>query len=276
MTGGDRWIRYTLLVACAVSVPAAGSEFDCLIEPKAVVKVGSPVPGLLKTVAVERGDWVKAGQVLGTLLSDVEEATERLAAARASSRAAVLSARAQVEYEEHRSARNEDLYRQNAISAQDMEKVDTELALRRLELQAAEEEQRIAALELDRVRAVLAIRTIRSPVDGVVMERTLSPGEFVVDEGRIATIARIDPLNVEVFLPAALYGSVTVGDEVRIQTEPDLGGPRSARVVVVDRVMDAASGTFGVRLHLPNPHAELPAGLRCKVTFPDVTSAAAP
>lgn len=276
MTGGARWTRYTLLMACAVSVSASGSEFDCLIEPKAVVKVGSPVPGLLKTVTVERGDWVKAGQVLGTLLSDVEEATEKLAATRASSRAAVLSARAQVEYEERRRARNEDLYRQKAISAQDMEKVDTELALRRLELQAAEEEQRIAALELARVRALLAIRTIRSPVDGVVMERTLSPGEFVVDEGRIATIARVDPLNVEVFLPAALYGSVAVGNEVQIQIEPDLGGPRSARVVVVDRVMDAASGTFGVRLDLPNPHAELPAGLRCKVTFPDVMSAAAP
>lgn len=276
MTGGEQWVRYTLLVVCAVSVSASASEFDCLIEPKAVVKVGSPVPGLLKTVAVERGDWVTAGQVLGTLLSDVEEATEKLAATRASSRAAVLSARAQVEYEERRRARNEDLYRQKAISAQDMEKVDTELALRRLELQAAEEEQRIAALELARVRALLAIRTIRSPVDGIVMERTLSPGEFVVDEGRIATIARIDPLNVEVFLPAALYGSVTVGNEVQIQTEPDLGGPRSAQVVVVDRVMDAASGTFGVRLALPNPEAELPAGLRCKVTFPDVTSAAAP
>lgn len=276
MTVSAQWTRYMLLMACAVSVSASGSEFDCLIEPKAVVKVGSPVPGLLKTVTVERGDWVKAGQVLGTLLSDVEEATENLAATRASSRAAVLSARAQVEYEERRRARNEDLYRQKAISAQDMEKVDTELALRRLELQAAEEEQRIAALELARVRALLAIRTIRSPVDGVVMERTLSPGEFVVDEGRIATIARVDPLNVEVFLPAALYGSVTVGNEVQVQTEPDLGGPRSARVVVVDRVMDAASGTFGVRLDLPNPHAELPAGLRCKVTFPDVMSAAAP
>lgn len=276
MTASAQWTRYMLLMACAVSVSASGSEFDCLIEPKAVVKVGSPVPGLLKTVTVERGDWVKAGQVLGTLLSDVEEATENLAATRASSRAAVLSARAQVEYEERRRARNEDLYRQKAISAQDMEKVDTELALRRLELQAAEEEQRIAALELARVRALLAIRTIRSPVEGVVMERTLSPGEFVVDEGRIATIARVDPLNVEVFLPAALYGSVMVGNEVQVQTEPDLGGPRSARVAVVDRVMDAASGTFGVRLDLPNPHAELPAGLRCKVTFPDVTSAAAP
>ncbi|MFN0162035.1 MAG: hypothetical protein ACKVQQ_12450, partial [Burkholderiales bacterium] len=33
----------------------------------------------------------------------------------------------------------------------------------------------------------------------------------------------------------------------------------------VDRVIDAASSTFRVRLELPNPDAKLPAGLRCKV-----------
>jgi RND family efflux transporter MFP subunit len=245
-------------------------------EPKAVVKVGSPMPGLLKTVDVDRGDWVQAGQVIGTLLSDVEEATVNLGAARAASRAAVESARAQVTYEQNRRQRNEDLYRQKAISSQDMEKVQTELALRQLELQAAEEERRIAALELQRVKALLAIRTIRSPIDGIVMERALSPGEFVVEEGRIATVARIDPLNVEVFLPASLYGAVKIGSEAQVQTEPDLGGPRQARVVVVDHVMDAASGTFGVRLDLPNPQAELPAGLRCKVTFPGMPEATPP
>ena len=35
-----------------------------------------------------------------------------------------------------------------------------------------------------------------------------------------------------------------------------------------DRVVDAASGTFGVRLELPNPGYRLPAGLKCKVRFP--------
>jgi hypothetical protein len=35
----------------------------------------------------------------------------------------------------------------------------------------------------------------------------------------------------------------------------------------VDRVLDAASGTFGVRLALPNPQQRLPAGIRCKVQF---------
>ena len=40
-----------------------------------------------------------------------------------------------------------------------------------------------------------------------------------------------------------------------------------AKVVVVDKVINAASGTFGVRLELPNAKKELPAGARCKVRF---------
>jgi multidrug efflux pump subunit AcrA (membrane-fusion protein) len=38
-------------------------------------------------------------------------------------------------------------------------------------------------------------------------------------------------------------------------------------VTVVDRVVDAASGTFGVRLEVPNPNYRLPAGLKCKARF---------
>jgi membrane fusion protein (multidrug efflux system) len=40
-------------------------------------------------------------------------------------------------------------------------------------------------------------------------------------------------------------------------------------VVIVDRVIDAASGTIGVRLKLPNPDYHIPAGLKCTVAFPD-------
>jgi multidrug efflux pump subunit AcrA (membrane-fusion protein) len=39
----------------------------------------------------------------------------------------------------------------------------------------------------------------------------------------------------------------------------------SARVTHVDRIIDAASNTFRVRLALPNPGHRLPAGARCKV-----------
>jgi multidrug efflux pump subunit AcrA (membrane-fusion protein) len=56
---------------------------------------------------------------------------------------------------------------------------------------------------------------------------------------------------------------------VPVRPEVPVGGTYPARVTVVDRVVDAASGTFGVRLQLPNPGYRLPAGLKCKTRFPD-------
>jgi hypothetical protein len=41
---------------------------------------------------------------------------------------------------------------------------------------------------------------------------------------------------------------------------------------VIDRVFDAASGTLGVRLELPNRQQKLPAGVRCKARFPGLDS----
>ena len=41
----------------------------------------------------------------------------------------------------------------------------------------------------------------------------------------------------------------------------------SATVAIVDRVIDPASNTFGVRLKLPNPDYRLPSGLQCQVRF---------
>ena len=53
---------------------------------------------------------------------------------------------------------------------------------------------------------------------------------------------------------------------------PAIGGVHRAEVTVVDRVVDAASGTFGVRLALPTPDYALPAGLNCRVRFREESS----
>ncbi len=118
-------------------------------------------------------------------------------------------------------------------------------------------------LQLEQARASLARRTIRSPISGFVVERLMSPGE-VVDEETILTIAEVDPLRVEVILPTHLFGSVAPGESVEIVPEPPLDQPHIAEVAIVDRVLDGASGTFGVRLLLPNPDHDLPGGLRCQ------------
>jgi multidrug efflux pump subunit AcrA (membrane-fusion protein) len=85
-----------------------------------------------------------------------------------------------------------------------------------------------------------------------------------VDEEVVLRIAQIDPLLVEVTLPAAMFGKVKPG--MRASIEPELGGEHVyvASVATVDRVIDAASGTFDMHLELPNPDHAVPSGMHCR------------
>ena len=127
--------------------------------------------------------------------------------------------------------------------------------------------ERLAGLELRKATAEVARRTIVSPITGVVLERSLSTGEFAKQDP-IVKLAQLDPLRVEVFVPVSLLNKMHVGMEAQVFPEAPVGGTYAAKVTVVDKVLDAASGTFGVRLELPNPDYKLPAGLRCKIRFP--------
>ena len=214
---------------------------ECLVEPHMVVNVGSPVDGVLERVTVNRGDWVRKGQVLAQLQSGVESAAVKLS-------------QAHVEYGRRKVERNEALFEKQLISAQDRDELVTEVHLREQELNKDQE--------------TLKLRTIISPIDGVVVERKLAPGEFIrSDKSVVLKLAQINPLNVEVIAPSRLFGSVRVGSVGRVNLSPFFSGSHQARVVVVDKVVDAASGTLGVRLELPNPDNKIPAGIKCSVAF---------
>ena len=120
----------------------------------------------------------------------------------------------------------------------------------------------IAGLEVKQQQEILNQRTILSPLNGVVVERFLAPGDHVSQE-KIFRIAQINPLNVEVVVPLEQFGAIKVGSVAEIRLDPLVKGTFKAKVTIVDRVVDAASGTFGVRLELPNPGNKIPAGLRC-------------
>src|SRR6266436_3131250 len=124
-----------------------------------------------------------------------------------------------------------------------------------------------AARKAKRNQELAKRQMITSPVDGVVVKRSHSPGEFV-QEDVILNLAQINPLRVEVVVPIKLYGKITVGMRADVEWEAPMLGLQRAVVKVVDPVVDAASGTIGIRLELPNPKHELPAGTKCWVRFP--------
>jgi multidrug efflux pump subunit AcrA (membrane-fusion protein) len=96
----------------------------------------------------------------------------------------------------------------------------------------------------------------------------MSPGE-VVDDEVILRLAQINPLRVEIVLPASSFGSIRPGTKAAVIPEIPGDEVQLGSVTLVDRVIDAASGTFGARLELPNPDASIPSGLHCQVRFLD-------
>lgn len=250
----------------AVDAKAQSIEFDGLIEPKVSANMGSNTPGILESVNVDRGDMVKEGQVVATLQAGVEKATMDLAKARAELDATIKAKKAEMEFAERSKQRKKELYEKKTLSFQEWDEAETRRMLAELALNEALEAKRLAELEYKRSVEVVKRMSIRSPVNGVVVERYLHQGEYIEDKP-VMKLAQIDPLHVEVIMPVSMLGSVKVGTLAQVKPEAPVGGVYKAKVTIVDKVVDAASGTFGVRLELPNSDYKLPPGLKCKVLF---------
>lgn len=249
--------------------PEADSVLDCVINPSVVADLGSGVPGIIDRVMVDRSDHVEAGQVVAELESGVEIAARDLAQVRAEKDTEIELRRVNAAFGQRQHARSEDLFARKVISTNDRDERKTEARLADIQLRQARDNKELAALELRRAEQVLKRRTIKSPISGVVMERFKTIGEYV-DEQPVLRVAQLDPLFIEVFVPVERLGEVKPGMEAEVWSDA-VGDQRwHAQVSRVDRVADVASGTYGVRLVLPNPDYRVPAGLRCRLAFSPV------
>jgi RND family efflux transporter MFP subunit len=244
-------------------------EFDCITAPQMISELGSATRGVLDIVAVERGDQVKEGEVVAQLMSGVERAAVEVASARADATAQIESAEVRKAFSKRKLQRMTELSEKKYASDFDVDEAETDLVLAEKAIGEASDALTLAAAELRRAEEVLKLMTIRAPYDGVVVERFLNPGERVEDQP-IIKLAKLDPLYVEAMLPISMLGKVEVGDTATIVTELDASEAYEAEVVVVDPLVDAASGLFGVRLELPNEQLHVSAGLECVVTFSDM------
>jgi RND family efflux transporter MFP subunit len=239
MNRTGRTLLYVSMMIGSAAIAEPIPEIDCLIEPNMTIELSSPVSGVLETILVDRSDAVTQGQVVATLKSDIEQV--KLEASKETLNLSRVEQQRAVE-----------LYRDNALTLSEKDQADHEVALNELEVEHA-----LANLEL---------RKIRSPIDGVVADRYLMPGEFIEDNP-ILKLAQLDPLRIEVVAPVTYFGRIKNGMHAQVKTEFGSFEDLVAEVIVVDKVIDAASGTFGIRLELNNKDHRVPGGLKCTVRF---------
>lgn len=265
-------LALSLAAAAPASAEPAGS-YDCLIEPSAVVELASPIVGVVKEMLVDRGDRVARGQIVARLEDGLERARVAVARAKAESNANMELKQARLAFEDRRSARNAPLIASKVVTEKEADEITTAREVAYWELREAEEQVGLERLNLAQAETELAMREVRSPIDGVVIERNREPGESTANE-HVLRLARLDPLYVEAFVPAKNIGALVPG--MAAVVVPEAGGdqPLAATVKVVDQVADAASGMVKVRLSVPNTEYRELSGLRCTARF-DVESVAA-
>jgi RND family efflux transporter MFP subunit len=268
---GVEWDAQIDLGRSDASDEVAVEEFDCMIEPWEEIAVRSPVIGRIDAIHVERADYVEAGDLLVELDADLAKAELDVAAKRTRMTASIRSFEARSRLGSNRGKRAAELFARNAIPLDAKEEILTEKEISNYDLEDAHDQHSLANLQLARERARYEQRRIRSPVRGIIANRLMSVGE-VMDEEVVLEVAQIDPLRVEVILPAIEFGRIQSG--MKAAVIPEIPGDEVvvATVILVDGIIDSASGTFGAELELPNPEHAIPGGLRCRVQFMDANT----
>lgn len=263
------------LILCCLASTAGGADaagFDCLLEPTQTVEIRTSVEGVIGAVHVNRGELVRRGQVLLELQSGVERAAVDSARFRSQMEGQIAAATNRVAYTRKKLERLANLQEQSFVSTQIRDEAAAEKLLAESELQSATEGREMARIELRRAQEQLSLRSIAAPFNGVVVDRLLHPGDLAeAGSGRkpALKVAQIDPVRVDVVLPASMFGQVRVGAKARVS--PAVGSTSFDGVVkIVDRLIDAASGTFVARLEVPNPQSRAPVGARCSATIEGV------
>ena len=146
------------------------------------------------------------------------------------------------------------------------------------QLAVAQAQVQVAQGALEVLQAQIAKLVITSPIDGVVLTRSVEPGEVSVSGAPLVTLLRLDDLTITVYVPEDRYGSIRLGQAARVSVDSFPGEVFEATVV---RIADQAEFTprnvqteegrrttvFAVDLSMTNLDGKLKPGMPADVTF---------
>ncbi|MEW6567936.1 MAG: efflux RND transporter periplasmic adaptor subunit [Chloroflexota bacterium] len=132
--------------------------------------------------------------------------------------------------------------------------------------------------ELEALQVQLDKLVVTAPVDGVVLTRSIEPGEVLLAGGTAMTLGQLDQLTITVYLPENRYGQVRLGDQAEVSVDSFPGETFMATVVHIasraeftPRNVQTEEGrrttVFAVDLRVSDPEGKLKPGMPADVTF---------
>jgi HlyD family secretion protein len=253
------------------------------ITPEKKVQISAKVVGEIINLPVVEGQEVRSGQLLLEIERDLYEAARNQA--RAALRQAEVSVRrqeVQLADAERNMRRTKELIADGLVSQEALDGAQLQLDTAAVDIEAQQHSVEQYRSALQRTEDDLARTTIRSPMDGVIIQLNAEQGETVVPGSTnlpgsvIMTVADMSVLLAEVEVSEVDVVHVVVGQEAEIKVDALGTDPQKGRVVEIATSgrKDPAQGTirFAVKVAIDDPDPSLRPAMTAKVDILTATS----
>ncbi|WP_156952710.1 efflux RND transporter periplasmic adaptor subunit [Maridesulfovibrio frigidus] len=236
-------------ISCTGTIAAVGT-----------VEVGTQVSGTIKKVLVDYNDQVKEGQILAELDLDLFKAAVEIA------RASVLSASALYKQAAADYERNKPLYKEGHLSTHELLVYETEKDIAKAQILSAKAAVKSAETNLENAQ-------IKSPIDGVILERNIDVGQTVAASYSTPTLFIIaedlSDMEIEANVDESDVGIVKKGQQVKfsVQSYPDTIFCGTVSQIQLNPTETSDVVTYTVIVDAPNKEGRLLPGMTATADF---------
>lgn len=235
------------------------------------VNLHAKVAGFVESMSVDRGSWVKRGQVLGTLSApemraqhaEAEAKFQSVRAQQAEAEARLVSAESSFERLKSASATP------GVVAGNDLEIAQRDVEAARAHVAAVKSSASAAQSALEVMSELAGYLRITAPFDGVITERSVHAGSLVgPSTGAMLRIEQISRLRLTVPVPETHVGSITRGAKVEFQVAAFPGQKFEGVVARPSHSLDVKTRSMLVELDVANPKQALAPGMFAEVRWP--------
>ncbi len=208
------------------------------IEANERVAIQPKVSGLIETISFTEGERVSQGKQLFAMDSRTEAAS-------------LAQAEAELRLAQSNLERAKTLIGTLAVSQQELDQLESLLAVKTAALKAADER--------------LAERTIKAPFDGTLGPRLVSPGQYVQAGTSLVTLVDDACVKVRFHVPERQLAQVRAEQAARVRVAAWPNLVFTGKVDLIDPVVDPGTRTAEIRLLVPNPEGRLMPGMFARI-----------
>ena len=204
------------------------------------IVITSHVNGFIEKLSFENGQNIKAGDELIRLDSSLELAR-------------VQEMAVQLKEDIRRLGELEQLYTKRAVSYSELEAQKSTVSRTEAQLQAA--------------KATLSFYTLKAPFDGVLGIHDLSPGQYIRSGDELVSLTDLEDLTIDFMLPSRYISQIHDGLNLDLSFDAWPGQTFSARITMIDPVINTESRNMKIRATLNNDDNLLRPGLLASITL---------